>query len=153
MFSRIIAFVCVCAVVCSSFAPLTTSAYESQFFLVSAYYSPLPGQSYYLHGDYESEVKINGRGTHGASGQEVRPGMIAAPKNYPFGAKIALEGIGVGTVLDRGGAIVEADQSGSFTRLDLYMGAGEEGLCRAIKFGMKSVYGTVFTLEESEQIE
>lgn len=127
-------------------------AYEGQFFLVSAYYSPLPGQSYYLHGDYETEIWVNGKGTHGASGQAVRPGMIAAPKNYPFYAKINLEWVGVGTVLDRGGAIVEADASGSFTRLDVHVWEGEEWLCRAIKFGIQSIYGTVFTLEESKEI-
>lgn len=127
-------------------------AYEGQFFLVTAYYSPLPWQSYYLHGNYETEIRVNGRGTHGASGHAVRPGMIAAPRNYPFWAKIALEGIGIGTVLDRWGAIVEAAQSGSFTRLDVYLWAGEEGLCRAKKFGIQTIYGTVFTIEESKEI-
>jgi 3D (Asp-Asp-Asp) domain-containing protein len=32
--------------------------------------------------------------------------MLAAPKKYAFGTKIHLEGLGVGMVDDRGGAIV-----------------------------------------------
>lgn len=36
-------------------------------FIVTAYYSPLPNQSFYLKGDYEAEKKLNGNGTNGAS--------------------------------------------------------------------------------------
>jgi 3D (Asp-Asp-Asp) domain-containing protein len=34
--------------------------------------------------------------------------MLAAPGKYGFGTKIYLEGLGVGEVTDRGGAIVAA---------------------------------------------
>lgn len=34
--------------------------------------------------------------------------MIAAPKSYDFGTQIFFPGLGVGSVQDRGGAIVEA---------------------------------------------
>ena len=60
-------------------------------FVVTAYYSPLPNQSYYMKGSYEADVVLNGRGTNGASGKEVFIGMLAAPKKYPFGTKIHLE--------------------------------------------------------------
>lgn len=79
-------------------------------FVVTAYYSPLPGQSFYLKGNYEAEKILNGNGTHGASGKPVFAGMVAAPKSYAFGTRIEFEGLGVGIVEDRGGAIVVAGE-------------------------------------------
>lgn len=96
-------------------------------FIVTAYYSPLPDQSFYLKGSYEADIKLNGNGTHGASGKEVYPGMLAAPKTYTFGTKIYLDGLGIGTVDDRGGAIVSSGSRGyDADRLDIWMGRGEE---------------------------
>ncbi|USN58940.1 MAG: hypothetical protein H6767_02385 [Candidatus Peribacteria bacterium] len=68
---------------------------SKQCFIVTAYYSPLPDQDSYMKGSYEADIRLNGRGTHGASGKEVFTGMIAAPKTYAFGTKIYLEGYGV----------------------------------------------------------
>jgi hypothetical protein len=34
---------------------------QETFFVVTAYYSPLPDQKYYLRGNYEDEVILNGR--------------------------------------------------------------------------------------------
>lgn len=70
-------------------------------FIVTAYYSPLPDQSFYLKGSYEADIRLNGNGTHGASGKEVYVGMLAGPKTYAFGTKVYLEGLGIGTVDDR----------------------------------------------------
>lgn len=53
-------------------------------FVVTAYYSPLPDQSRYLRGSYEADIRLNGNGTHGASGRPVYVGMLAAPKHYEF---------------------------------------------------------------------
>jgi hypothetical protein len=64
---------------------------EQKKFIVTAYYSPLPNQSFYLKGSYEADIRLNGNGTHGASGKEVYPGMIAAPKTYAFGTQVYLE--------------------------------------------------------------
>lgn len=91
-------------------APPGTSfaATEPTKFIITAYYSPLPGQSFYLKGNYAAEVRLNGNGTHGASGSPVFTGMIAAPKSYDFGTQIFFDGLGLGTVSDRGGAIVDA---------------------------------------------
>ena len=80
----------------------------TQEFIVTAYYSPLPDQNFYLKGNYEAEKILNGNGTNGASGKPVFVGMIAAPKTYNFGTRIDFEGLGVGIVEDRGGAIVKA---------------------------------------------
>ncbi|MFK7780505.1 MAG: hypothetical protein QM490_05230 [Candidatus Gracilibacteria bacterium] len=112
------------------------------YFVVTAYYSPLPDQEYYLTGNYESEKRLNGQGIRGASGKEVFSGMLAAPKNYTFGTKIYLEGLGVGAVEDRGGAIVNAGNRGySYDRIDVWMGYGDEGLRRALYWGKRTVKG------------
>ena len=47
---------CVCA-----------SVQAEQYFIVTAYYSPEPNQSIYMRGSYEADMRLNGRGTHGAS--------------------------------------------------------------------------------------
>lgn len=115
-------------------------------FKVTAYYSPLPGQSFYLQGNYEAEIRMNGNGTHGASGRAVFPGMIAAPKTYPFGTKIRLGGLGVGTVTDRGGAIVKAGERGQeYDRIDVWMGYGEPALRRALKWGVRTIDGEILS--------
>lgn len=114
------------------------------YFIVTAYYSPLPDQASYFRGSYEADIRLNGSGTHGASGRAVYTGMLAAPKNYSFGTTIYLEGIGTGVVDDRGGAIVEAGKRGhQYDRLDIWMGHGDEGLSRALAWGRRVVPGRV----------
>ncbi len=113
-----------------------------QDFVVTAYYSPLPGQSAYFRGSYEEDIAFNGKGTNGADGTEVYTGMIAAPDSYAFGTRIDLPGLGVGTVHDRGGRIIEWGED--IHRIDLWMGKGEEGLARALAWGARRVKGTVY---------
>jgi peptidoglycan hydrolase-like protein with peptidoglycan-binding domain/3D (Asp-Asp-Asp) domain-containing protein len=127
-------------------APMTAVAQEAgvpyeQDFVLTAYYSPLPDQCCYVKGSFEADKILNGNGTHGADGTPVYPGMLAAPKSYPFGTRIELPGLGIMTVHDRGGAIQEWDDS---HRLDVWAGAGEEGLARALEFGVKRIRGTVY---------
>ncbi len=106
----------------------------------TAYYSPLPDQSYYVMGDYEAEMRMNGRGVAGADGTPVFPGMLAAPSTYSFGTHIYLPGLGMGAVHDRGGAIVQAGERGeSYDRIDIWMGHGEEGLNRALNWGSRTI--------------
>ncbi|MDD2694155.1 MAG: peptidoglycan-binding protein [Candidatus Gracilibacteria bacterium] len=117
---------------------------ETQEFIVTAYYSPLPGQSFYLKGNYDAERRLNGNGTNGASGSPVFTGMIAAPKTYDFGTKINFDGLGIGTVSDRGGAIVSAGERGQvYDRIDIWMGYGESGLKRALIWGRRKVTGVI----------
>ncbi len=53
--------------------------------------------------------------------------MIAAPKTYDFGTQIFFEGLGLGRVEDRGGAIVEAFVRGqAHDRIDIWVGSGDE---------------------------
>lgn len=115
---------------------------REQEFILTAYYSPLPGQCCYVKGGYKADKVLNGEGTHGADGTAVYPGMIAAPATYAFGTVVALPGIGRFTVHDRGGAITELADGPH--RLDIWVGHGEEGLARALAFGVRRVRGMVY---------
>ncbi len=114
---------------------------EKQMLMVSAYYSPLPNQTFYMRGSYEADLRLNGRGTNGADGTQVYIGMLAAPRTYPFGTRIRIPGLGVGEVHDRGGAILAKR---NYDRIDVWMGHGEDGLSRALNWGMRLVEGEVY---------
>ena len=86
----------------------TTVFATTQYFTVTAYYSPLPDQKYYLKWDYDAERRLNGMWIRWASGRAVFSGMIAAPKNYQFGTKVYLQWLWVWDIQDRGWAIVNA---------------------------------------------
>lgn len=117
----------------------------AQEFIVTAYYSPLPGQCCYVRGGYRADKVLNGEGVRGADGTDVRFGMAAAPASYPFGTVVVLPGIGSFGVHDRGGAIQELE--GGVHRLDIWVGYGEEGLARALAFGVRRIQGTVYPVE------
>jgi len=131
----------------SLFVPLNAlgtdplAPYEQEF-VITAYYSPLPGQCCYIKGGYVADKILNGDGHTAADGTGVYPGMLAAPSAYAFGTRIALPGIGTLTVHDRGGAI-KVLGSGKH-RLDIWAGYGEEGLARALAFGVQRVKGMVY---------
>lgn len=112
---------------------------NAELYTISAYYSPLPNQSRYVTGSYESDVRLNGEGVHAADSTIVYEGMIAAPKEIPFGTKIYIEGIGMGTVHDRGGSI-------KGKRLDVWMGYGEEGMGRALGWGIRRARVKIYDL-------
>lgn len=114
---------------------------DRKMLMVSAYYSPLPAQRFYMRGSYEADKKLNGRGTNGADGTQVYVGMMAAPKTYRFGTQVNVPGLGVGVVHDRGGAILAKK---GYDRIDVWMGSGEEGLGRALNWGMRLVEGEVY---------
>jgi len=124
-----------------------TQPFEQEF-LVTAYYSPLPGQCCYVKGGLEADMILNGEGEIAADGTEVYPGMIAAPSRYKFGTRIALPGLGVFEVHDRGGAIQE--RADGVHRLDIWVGHGEEGLARALSFGLQSFTGTIYPSSGSQ---
>tara|TARA_Y100000310_G_scaffold126629_1_gene125528 strand:+ start:35904 stop:37313 length:1410 start_codon:yes stop_codon:yes gene_type:complete len=122
--------------------PMVRNEPYEQEFLITAYYSPLPGQCCYVKGGLEADKVLNGQGIAGADQTPVYPGMIAAPSSYPFGTKIRLPGLGTFAVHDRGGAINELGNGKH--RLDIWAGYGEEGLARALAFGLQRVKGTVY---------
>lgn len=121
--------------------------YYLQDFVVSAYYSPLPNQTRYLRDSYEGDIRLNGNGTNAADGTEVHMGLLAAPKSYAFGTQIDLPGLGIGEVHDRGGAIVAKKD---YHRIDVWMGYGDEGLTRALNWGMREVTGKVFFQKKAQ---
>ncbi len=66
--------------------------------------------------------------------------MLAAPKTYAFGTQIFFDGLGLGRVEDRGGAIVEAYVRGqAHDRIDIWMGYGDAALRRTIAWGRRTV--------------
>jgi peptidoglycan hydrolase-like protein with peptidoglycan-binding domain/3D (Asp-Asp-Asp) domain-containing protein len=95
-----------------------------------------------VRGGYEADKVLNGEGVRTADETDVHAGVAAAPTSYPFGTVVSLPGIGNFTVRDRGGAIRELE--GGIHRLDLWVGEGEEGLARALAFGVQRVHGTVY---------
>jgi len=122
--------------------PILVSAADSytQDFVISAYYSPIPGQARYATGSYSGDIRLNGNGVHTADGTAVANmtgGFVAAPPTFPFGTKMDIDGLGMFTVHDRGGAI-----KGS--RLDVWMGYGDEGLNSALTWGKRTVSVTVY---------
>ena len=119
-------------------------ATQQKYFVVTAYYSPLPGQDYYAMGSYEADIILNGEWIAWASGRKVFSWMLAAPQGYAFGTKIYLDGLGVGSVEDRGWAIVPAWERGfKHDRLDVWMGYGDEGLRRAMFWWKRTVAGNI----------
>jgi peptidoglycan hydrolase-like protein with peptidoglycan-binding domain len=124
--------------------PTTLSAQEaascgSGVFVISAYYSPVPGQARYATGSYEADIRLNGGGVTTASGTKVdsvSSPFVAAPPCMPFGTQLEIENLGSHTVLDRGGAI-------KGNRLDIWMGYGDVGLANALTWGKRSVYVSV----------
>jgi peptidoglycan hydrolase-like protein with peptidoglycan-binding domain/3D (Asp-Asp-Asp) domain-containing protein len=153
------------AIIANSILSVSVSAQDSESvqiypyektFTITAYYSPIEGQQRYIKGSLEADRKLNGNGTHGASGTPVYPGMVAAPKTYAFGTKLKIPGIGTVSVQDRGGAIVAANpEAQTYDRLDIWMGHGDEGLTRAMQWGKRTVPVLVYGIDESieEQVE
>ncbi len=123
-------------------------------FTITGYYSPLPNQNQYLTGSYKAEIRLNGSGIAGADGTPVYPGMIAAPRSFDFGTKIKIPGLGVGMVNDRGGAIVQKGERdlARHDRLDIWMGYGDEGLRRALSFGVQHIDCVIYPQDAPIQV-
>ena len=126
---------------------------EYRYFVVTAYYSPLPNQNYYLTWDYEREKRLNGQGIAWASGKPVFSGMLAAPASYRFWTKIELEWVGVWVVEDRWGAIVPAWNRGyQHDRIDIWVWHGDKWLRRALYWGKRTIRGRVVSNTQATSI-
>lgn len=124
---------------------------NDNYFIVTAYYSPLPNQDDYITEDYAGDIRLNGYWNHGASGKEVFAWMIAAPKKYAFWTKIYLEWLWIWSVEDRGWSIIEASDWGpSHDRIDVWMGYGDEGRQRAILWGARKISWYVISDNSTE---
>jgi hypothetical protein len=60
MLRKISSLIVIIGVLCGSI-PSSVFASDSGYFVVTAYYSPLPNQQYYITGDYEKEKILNGQ--------------------------------------------------------------------------------------------
>ena len=137
---KLFSFIAMVSIIISLFPVHNATASESGYFIVTAYYSPLPNQKNYATGNYISEKILNGEWVAWASGRKVFSGMLAAPGKYSFGSKIYLEWLGIWSVEDRWGAIVPAGQRWfAHDRIDVWMGYGDEGLRRAMYWGKRKV--------------
>jgi len=111
---------------------------EKREFVLTAYYSPIEDQAFYYKENFEKEKILNGEWTHWASWKPVFNWMLAWPSSYDFGGKIYFSGLGVGEITDRWWAIVEAGERGfASDRIDIWMWYGEEGLIKAMDFGVQ----------------
>lgn len=113
---------------------------REKYFIVTAYYSPLPNQEYYMRWDFEKEKILQWNWTHWASWKYVFSGMLAWPKKYDFWTKIYLEGLWVWVVEDRWQAIVQKWERGyKYDRLDVWMWYWDEWLKRTLAWGKRTV--------------
>lgn len=134
--------------------PIKAEASDTGYFIVTAYYSPLPDQEYYITGNYESEKRLNWNGIAWASWKDVFSGMLAAPGKYWFGTKIELDWLGVGSVDDRWWAIVPAWERGyGHDRIDVWVGFWDEWLRRAMYWGKRKVEWKVISQDNNISLD
>ncbi len=127
------------------------------YFVVTAYYSPLPDQEHYSYSvytkrerTYQEEKRLQWEGIRWASWKKVFSWMLAAPKNYKFWTKIYLEWLWVWEVSDRWGAIVNKwVRWHGYDRIDVWMWYGDEWLRRATYWWKRTVKWT-FLAKTSE---
>lgn len=116
---------------------------QEWYFIVTAYYTPVPGQKRYSTWSYEAEKKLNGW-WNTASWKAPIAWTIAAPRNYNFWTKIFLEWYWVWEVHDRWGAIVNSgDRWHLHDRLDLWMWYGDEWRERTKAWWVKTIKWTI----------
>lgn len=121
----------------------TPKVNQEGYFIVTAYYSPLPGQSKYSTWSYESEIKLNGW-WNTASWKKPSVWTIAAPRNYLFWTKIELEWFWVWVVEDRWWAIVNSwDRWHLHDRLDIWMWYWDEARERTRAWWVRTVKWTI----------
>lgn len=137
------------------FAPQNVEAMsDTWYFVVTAYYSPLPNQKSYLTWNYESEIRLNWQWIAWASWKKVFSGMLAWPKTYAFWTKIYLEWLGVWEISDRWWAIVSAwNRWYSHDRLDIWVGYWDEWLQRALYWGKRTVKWNIISSDSKVTLD
>lgn len=122
---------------------------SESYFVVTAYYSPLPNQEHYLRWNYQDEIILNGNWIRWASWKDVFPWMFAWPKSYNFWTKIYLEWIWVWEIADRWWAIVSTSTWETrwyqYDRIDMWMWFWEEWLKRALAWWKRTVKWKILT--------
>jgi len=100
---------------------------------ITRYYTPVRGQLRYFRKTYEEDFVVNCHGDclSTANSYKLKKSdafkIAACPPGIAFGTRIEIEGIGVVTCQDRGGAIKNK-------RLDVWAGIGEEALLNLTKY-------------------
>ena len=120
----------------------------SKTFDITAYYSPILGQNRYVTGSYESDIRLNGRGTNGGWDAGLS-GDDCGAEDLCVWYEMQIQGVGTVAVHDRGGAIQAAGKIGKHDRLDIWMGYGDKGLSRALGWGRRTVSVTVYGIDSS----
>ena len=109
---------------------------KNQKFLITAYYSPLPGQRFYMRWDYMADIRLNWNWTNWADWTEVYMWLLAWPKWYNFWQKIVLPWLWIWTIHDRWWAILAKS---NYHRIDIWMWKWESWLARALNWGIQFV--------------
>lgn len=109
---------------------------REQKFLITAYYSPLPNQRFYMRGEYMADIRLNWNWTNWADGTEVYMWLLAGPKWYDFWTKIVLPWLWIWTIHDRWWAIYSHSD---YVRIDIWMWKWETWLARALNRGIQFV--------------
>ncbi len=127
---------------------------DERYFYVTAYYSPLPGQSRYTTWSYYWDIRLNWEWKVTASWKWVFNWLMAAPRNYAYWTKIYLEGIWVWSVEDRWWAIVNAwERWHDYDRIDIWMWYWDEWLQRALEWWTRKVKWYIVDDNASVSIE
>lgn len=124
---------------------------KSQYFIVTAYYSPLPDQDFYIKWSYENDKKLNWEWLYWASWKQVFNWMLAWPKKYDFWTQIYLEWIWTWVIEDRGWAIVESWERGyDADRIDVWMWHWDEWLKKSLAWWKRKIQWKIIEIENSE---
>ncbi len=127
---------------------------KKTYFIVTAYYSPLPHQKHYITWTYAWDKRLNWEGHTTASWKKSFMWMLAAPSKYPFWTKIYFKWYGVWVVEDRGWAIVKAWVKGhKYDRIDIWMWYWDEWLYRAKKWWKRILEGKIVTTDSKVSLE
>ncbi len=129
--------------------------------IVTAYYSPIPGQDRYSYSSklkryrtYAEAVRMQWKWTHWKSGKAVHVWFIAAPENYQFWTKIELEWLWVWVVEDRWQAIVNAwERKFENDRIDVWMWYGDEWRIRADRWWVRTIKWQVVSSDREVTME
>lgn len=139
MHMKKIAIICLATLIFNSLAVYGAeekSGCQKQNFVVTAYYSPTPGQKMYIRWNYQNDVVLNWRWTNWADWSEVYMWMLAWPSSYSFGTKVILPWLWIGTIHDRWWAIVAKS---SYHRIDVWMWKWEVWLARALNWWLRFI--------------
>ncbi len=130
--------------------PEKIEKYKKWTFTVTAYYTPVRWQYKYQRWSYRADVRLNGRWIT-SSWKKPFAWVLALPRNYKFGTKIYLDWLWVWVVEDRGWAIVNSWEKWQLhDRIDIWVGYGDEGRERAIKWWRRKVEW--YLVDEKEEI-